>query len=54
RKTLYKTIFPNTFHYIPINPQKTQKFYEFILGFEHQTTYLFKDKNHKNIIFTRM
>ncbi|KAL4321757.1 hypothetical protein AHAS_Ahas14G0142400 [Arachis hypogaea] len=31
RKTLYKTIFPNTFHYIPINPQKTQKFYEFIL-----------------------
>ncbi|XLS44922.1 hypothetical protein HN51_001787, partial [Arachis hypogaea] len=30
-KILYKTIFPNTFHYIPINAQKTQKFYEFIL-----------------------
>ena len=31
RRTLYKTVFPNTFHYPPTNIQKTRTFYEFIL-----------------------
>ncbi|KAL4371334.1 hypothetical protein AHAS_Ahas06G0155400 [Arachis hypogaea] len=31
RRTLYKTIFPNTFHYLSISIQKIQIFYEFIL-----------------------
>ncbi|KAL4374053.1 hypothetical protein AHAS_Ahas05G0143300 [Arachis hypogaea] len=55
RKTLYKTIFPNTFHYIPINPQKTQKFYEFILvdtGSIELTHY--RDSNTKQPIYSKI
>ncbi|XLU49654.1 hypothetical protein S245_044468, partial [Arachis hypogaea] len=55
RKILYKTIFPNTFHYIPINPQKTQKFYEFILvdtGSIELTHY--RDSNTKQPVYSKI
>ncbi|XLU66975.1 hypothetical protein S245_026028, partial [Arachis hypogaea] len=31
RRTLYKIVFPNTYHYPPTNIQKIRTFYEFIL-----------------------
>ncbi|KAL4373373.1 hypothetical protein AHAS_Ahas05G0075300 [Arachis hypogaea] len=55
RKTLYKTVFPNTFHYPPVNIQKTQIFYEFILV-EARSIELThnKDPTTKNVIYSKI